>query len=118
MAAVERHSNSATQIYDVKTLENNETVCQCCAKLRLDLLQTSLELQSTRQIIRILQEELTSTRPMVDNNQGTLPDNGEQTTIKTSSWLQVSSNQHKKPRNMKKKISRSKKFTALNLCPT
>ena len=61
MVTTDCHSISATPIPDPKTLEKkNEIVCLCCAKIQFDLMEVSTELQTTREILRILQELITT----------------------------------------------------------
>jgi hypothetical protein len=53
-----------------KSVEKGEALCPCCNKLKLDLLVLTNELETTKEIIRVLQEELdTATRVGSDENQ-------------------------------------------------
>jgi len=60
MVTTDCHSVSATPIPDPKTPEKNEIVCLCCAKLQFDLMEVTSELQTTREILKILQELITT----------------------------------------------------------
>jgi len=60
MVTTDCHIVSATPIPDPKTPGKNEIVCLCCAKLQFDLMEVTSELQTTREILKILQELITT----------------------------------------------------------
>jgi hypothetical protein len=62
MAATYVNCEGVTQIFKENSLEGCEVMCQCCIKLKHDLQEDITELKSTREIIKILQEELDTAR--------------------------------------------------------
>ena len=83
-------------------------MCRCCIKLKHDLQEAITELKSTREIIKILQEELDTARTMEHTCPGTRSINNVKEQIHCTSysnnWIQVPINRYKKPRNVEENV--------------
>jgi hypothetical protein len=88
-------------------VEISQIECQCCAKLKVELNSVTLELESAKEIIRILKEELGVSNMEIGNNTA-IARNTDDTDIGTDSsrdersWNLVQRNRHKETKAKKK----------------
>jgi hypothetical protein len=103
------YTEGVPPIFKENSPESCEVMCQCCIKLKLDLQEAILELKSTREIIKILQDELDTTRTMEHTCPDTRSMHNEKETILSTSysnnWIQVPVNQYKKLQNVEENVT-------------
>jgi hypothetical protein len=91
MVAINVHCEGVTPIFKETSPESCEVMCQCCIKLKLDLQEATSELTSSKEITKILQEELDTARTMEHTCPGTRNMQNEKEQILSShsnNWIQ------------------------------
>jgi hypothetical protein len=77
--------------------DKKENVCKCCEKIKVELNEVKLELDSCREIIRVLQEELheisPSRQPAGNKVNEDYKDKESYNSLTSEEWTSFSSNQ-------------------------
>jgi hypothetical protein len=102
MAVSFSHETSSVREFEVKLSDKNDlTVCDCCEIMKAELFDVKLELNSFKEIVKVLQEELrefslTSQHAIINDrelNEGWIP----QPVSVDREWTTIPSRQRKNP---------------------
>jgi hypothetical protein len=85
-------------------------VCKCCEKIKVELNEVKTELDSCREIIRVLQEELREIslpiKPAGNKANGDYKDKESYNSLRSEEWTSFSSNRRRNPHYNRRNIRR------------